>query len=49
MELYLFFTIKIYIIFQNSYITINIYVLKKSYAITIKHFKKNKKRELQRL
>lgn len=39
-------TIKIYTIFQNLYIMINLYILKECYAITTKQSKKDKKREL---
>lgn len=45
-ELYPILTIKIYTIFRYFYITFNIYILKKGYVITIKHSKKNKKKEL---
>lgn len=42
-------TIKIYITFQDLYIIINIYASKENYTITIKHFKKNRKKKLQKV
>lgn len=36
-------------IFQNLQVVVNIYILTKSYIITIKYFKKNIKKKLQKM
>lgn len=49
MKLCLPFIIKVYTTFQDLYIAINIHTSKKSYAVTTKYSKKNKKGELQKV
>ena len=49
MEHRLPFITKVYNIYQDLYIAVNIYTSKKAYAITTKRSKKNKKGELQKI